>query len=116
MERSELPGAGTGARHLPFADLAVRAEMRRRGEQVDGGGCHGGVPSNPRSLHARRRPAVGHTKQHLTLRLPAPGDLADLAATVEEALRAYARQRTVLKKQWGPVNWHWTHSAPLHRL
>nr|WP_024126841.1 hypothetical protein [Streptomyces sp. F2]AHE39605.1 Putative LigA [Streptomyces sp. F2] len=59
---------------------------------------------------------LAHTKQHLILRVPAPDDLTDLAATVEEALRAYARQRTALKKQWGPVNWHWQHSAPLHRI
>ncbi|NEC69092.1 hypothetical protein [Streptomyces sp. SID9727] len=59
---------------------------------------------------------LAHTKQHLILRVPAPDDLTDLPATVEEALRAYARQRTALKKRWGPVNWHWTHSAPLHRL
>ncbi|GGT30285.1 MULTISPECIES: hypothetical protein [Streptomyces] len=59
---------------------------------------------------------LAHTKQHLILRVPAPDDLTDLAATVEETLRAYARQRTALKKQWGPVNWHWQHSAPLHRI
>ncbi|MFF5705202.1 hypothetical protein ACFY7H_22270 [Streptomyces sp. NPDC012794] len=59
---------------------------------------------------------LAHTKQHLILRVPAPDDLTDLAATVGEALRAYARQRTTLKKQWSPVNWHWTHSAPLHRI
>ncbi|MFG2751775.1 hypothetical protein [Streptomyces xanthophaeus] len=58
-----------------------------------------------------------HTKQHLILRVPAPDDLTDLAGAVEEALRAYARQRTALKKQWSPVNWHWTQtSAPSHRL
>ncbi|MEU0022114.1 hypothetical protein AB0C59_06780 [Streptomyces sp. NPDC048664] len=59
---------------------------------------------------------LAHTKQHLILRVPAPDDLTDLAATVEAALRAYGRQRTALKKQWGPVNWHWQHSAPLHRI
>ncbi|MFE7778747.1 hypothetical protein ACFU5O_33710 [Streptomyces sp. NPDC057445] len=49
--------------------------------------------------------------------MPAPDDLTGLAAAVEEALRAYARQRTALKKQWTPVNWHWTKtSAPVHRL
>ncbi|MFD7096981.1 hypothetical protein [Streptomyces xanthophaeus] len=58
-----------------------------------------------------------HTNQHLILRVPAPDDLTDLAGAVEEALRAYARQRTALKKQWSPVNWHWTQtSAPSHRL
>ncbi|MBT2511454.1 hypothetical protein J7I98_37780 [Streptomyces sp. ISL-98] len=58
-----------------------------------------------------------HSKQHLILRVPVPDDLTGLAAAVEEALRAYARQRTVLKRQWAPVNWHWTQtSAPVHRL
>ncbi|MER7466429.1 hypothetical protein [Streptomyces sp. NPDC097981] len=58
-----------------------------------------------------------HTKQHLILRVPAPDDLTVLAAAVEEALRAYARQRTALKKEWEPVNWHWTlTSAPVYRL
>lgn len=58
-----------------------------------------------------------HNKQHLVLRVPAPDDLTGLAAAVEEALRAYARRRTALKKQWGPVNWHWIHtSAPVHRI
>ncbi|WP_371128136.1 IS3 family transposase [Streptomyces sp. 2131.1] len=40
--------------------------------------------------------------------------------TVERLMRehglAYARQCTALKKKWSPVNWHWTHPAPLHRL
>ncbi|RSS64879.1 hypothetical protein EF912_01175 [Streptomyces sp. WAC07061] len=57
-----------------------------------------------------------HAKQHLVLRVPTPDDLTALGDTVEEALRTYARQRTALKKQWGPVNWHWTHSTPLHRI
>ncbi|MET7330757.1 hypothetical protein [Nonomuraea sp. NPDC005650] len=58
-----------------------------------------------------------HNKQHLVLRVPAPDDLTGLAASVEEALHGYARQRTVLKKQWAPVNWHWTQrDVPLHRL
>ncbi|NWF27427.1 hypothetical protein HW130_14320 [Streptomyces sp. PKU-EA00015] len=58
-----------------------------------------------------------HNKQHLILRVPAPDDLTGLAAAVEEALRMYARQRTALKKQWAPVNWHWTQrSAPVHRV
>ncbi|MEU9036318.1 hypothetical protein AB0D45_15630 [Streptomyces sp. NPDC048352] len=58
-----------------------------------------------------------HTKQHLILRVPAPDDLTALADAVEDALRAYARRRTALKKQWEPVNWHWTQStAPLHRI
>ncbi|MCX5192407.1 hypothetical protein OOK31_00640 [Streptomyces sp. NBC_00249] len=58
-----------------------------------------------------------HTKQHLILRVPAPEDLGELPAAVEEALHAYGRQRAALKKEWGPVNWHWTQtSAPVHRL
>ncbi len=58
-----------------------------------------------------------HTKQHLILRVPAPDDLTGLAAAVEEALRSYTRQRTALKRQWEPVNWHWTQtSAPVHRI
>ncbi|MFI2372102.1 hypothetical protein [Streptomyces sp. NPDC018833] len=49
--------------------------------------------------------------------MPVPDDLTGLGAGVEEALRAYARQRTALKMQWGPVNWHWTDtSAPVHDL
>ncbi|MBO0913282.1 hypothetical protein [Streptomyces laculatispora] len=29
----------------------------------------------------------------------------------------YAKERTALKKQWQPVNWHWADgAAPLHRL
>ncbi|MFE2125354.1 hypothetical protein [Streptomyces amritsarensis] len=59
---------------------------------------------------------LAHTKQHLILRVPAPDDLTALAATVEEALREYGRRRTALKKQWSPVNWHWTHDGPLHRI
>ncbi|TDD14104.1 hypothetical protein [Nonomuraea diastatica] len=58
-----------------------------------------------------------HNKQHLILRVPAPDDLTELAAAAEEALHGYTRQRTVLKKQWAPVNWHWTQTdALLHRL
>ncbi|MGW1052652.1 hypothetical protein [Streptomyces sp. NPDC002521] len=58
-----------------------------------------------------------HNKQHLILRVPVPEDLTELPSAVEEALRGYARQRTALKKQWAPVNWHWTEaSAPVHRL
>lgn len=58
-----------------------------------------------------------HRKQHLVLRVPVPDDLSGLAAAVENALRAYARQRTALKKAWAPVNWHWVDtSAPVHRL
>ncbi|MFE9169428.1 hypothetical protein ACFYNZ_07855 [Streptomyces kebangsaanensis] len=58
-----------------------------------------------------------HRKQHLVLRVPAPDDLSDLPTVMEEALRNYARQRTALKKKWGPVNWHWVDaSAPVHRL
>ncbi|WP_405386597.1 hypothetical protein OG596_02665 [Streptomyces sp. NBC_01102] len=46
--------------------------------------------------------------------MPAPDDLTGLASAVEEALRTYARQRTALKKQWAPVNRHWTQtSAPV---
>ncbi|MDT0448069.1 hypothetical protein [Streptomyces hesseae] len=52
-----------------------------------------------------------HRKQHLILRIPTRGDLDGLTATVETALRAYARERAALKKQWGPVNWHWVQSA-----
>ncbi|WEB44792.1 hypothetical protein MOV08_39615 [Streptomyces yunnanensis] len=57
-----------------------------------------------------------HNKQHLILRISVPADLTDLAATVEAALRTYARQRTALKKQETPVNWHWTRTAVLHHL
>ncbi len=58
-----------------------------------------------------------HNKQHLILRVPVPDDLTDLAPAVEEALRTYAKQRTALKKQWSPVNWHWVHpSAQDHHL
>ncbi|MFE9248402.1 hypothetical protein [Streptomyces sp. NPDC007088] len=57
-----------------------------------------------------------HRKQHLVLRVPVPEDLGALAPAVEAALRAYTRQRTALKKRYAPVNWHWTHTAPVHRL
>ncbi|MET9686076.1 transposase [Streptomyces coeruleorubidus] len=48
VERGDLPGAGAAVRHLPFdgSDVAVGVEMQRRGEQVDGGGRHDGVPSS----------------------------------------------------------------------
>lgn len=58
-----------------------------------------------------------HNKQHTILRVPVPDTLTGLGAAVEEALRTYSRQRTVLKKQWEPVNWHWTQTSALfHRL
>ncbi|MEU5425339.1 hypothetical protein AB0H73_06995 [Streptomyces olivoreticuli] len=57
-----------------------------------------------------------HNKQHLILRVPAPDDLTDLAPAVEQALRTYAKQRTALKKQWSPVNWHWVHTSAVHHL
>lgn len=58
-----------------------------------------------------------HGKQHLVLSVPVPDELGDLPAAVEDALRAYARQRTALKKQWAPTDWHWVASdLPVHRL
>ncbi|MFI9531818.1 hypothetical protein ACIG56_01125 [Nocardia fusca] len=58
-----------------------------------------------------------HNKQHLVLRVPAPEDLDDLGNAVENALRAFAKERTALKKQWGPVNWHWVDpNTPVHHL
>ncbi|MEU2514521.1 hypothetical protein [Streptomyces syringium] len=57
-----------------------------------------------------------HNKQHLILRVPAPDVLTDLGPAVEQALRTYAKQRTALKKQWSPVNWHWTHTSVVHHL
>jgi hypothetical protein len=58
-----------------------------------------------------------HRTQHLMLRIPCPASLGDLDQAVEDALRSYAKERTVLKRQWHPVNWHWIDStAPLHRL
>ncbi|MEW2414477.1 hypothetical protein AB0953_12235 [Streptomyces sp. NPDC046866] len=58
-----------------------------------------------------------HQKQHLVLRVPVPDDLGELGASVEQALGAYARQRTALKKRWAPQNWHWTDpSTPVHHL
>lgn len=52
-----------------------------------------------------------HRKQHLILRIPTRGNLDGLAETVETALRAYGRERTALKKQWRPVNWHWVQAT-----
>lgn len=58
-----------------------------------------------------------HRTQHLLLRIACPDALGDLGQAVEDALRSYARERTALKRQWQPVNWHWVDStAPLHRL
>lgn len=58
-----------------------------------------------------------HRTQHLLLRIPCPASLGDLGPVVEEALRSYAKERTVLKKRWPPVNWHWVDgTAPLHHL
>ncbi|KUM94291.1 hypothetical protein AQI95_43595 [Streptomyces yokosukanensis] len=58
-----------------------------------------------------------HRTQHLMLRIPCPTALGDLGQVVENALRAYAKERTALKKQSQPVNWHWLNgTAPLHRL
>ncbi|MGK5693484.1 hypothetical protein ACSNOJ_11410 [Streptomyces sp. URMC 128] len=58
-----------------------------------------------------------HRTQHLMLRIPCPASLGDLGQAVEDALRSYAKERTFLKRQWRPVNWHWIDStAPLHRL
>ncbi|MDK1476089.1 hypothetical protein QNO07_22150 [Streptomyces sp. 549] len=57
-----------------------------------------------------------HRKQHLVLCIPAPDDLGDLASSVEQALRTFARQRTALKGEWSPVNWHWTHTSAARHL
>ncbi|MFC7844281.1 hypothetical protein [Streptomyces sp. NPDC057382] len=58
-----------------------------------------------------------HRTQHLLLRIPCPASLGDLGQAVEDALRSYAKERTVLKRWRQPVNRHWTDStAPLHRL
>ncbi|MER5302878.1 hypothetical protein ABT039_25935 [Streptomyces lasiicapitis] len=58
-----------------------------------------------------------HRTQHLMLRIPCPAVLGDLSQVMEDALRSYAKERTALKKQWQPVNWHWVNgAAPLHRL
>lgn len=58
-----------------------------------------------------------HRTQHLMLRIPCPTSLGDLGQAVEVALRSHAKERALLKRQWQPVNWHWTDSTvPLHRL
>lgn len=58
-----------------------------------------------------------HRSQHLMLRIPCPASLGDLGRVVEAALRAYAKERTALKKLWQPVNWHWVDgAAPVHRV
>ncbi|MDI3405565.1 hypothetical protein [Streptomyces cavernicola] len=58
-----------------------------------------------------------HRTQHLLLRIPRPDSLGDLGQAAEDALRAYAKERTALKKQWSPASWHWTDdTAPVHRL
>ncbi|MFB6525007.1 hypothetical protein [Streptomyces sp. NPDC056399] len=54
---------------------------------------------------------LAHRKQHLLLRVPVPQDLDDLATAVEDALKGYGRERTALKKQYGPVNWLWSDGA-----
>ena len=58
-----------------------------------------------------------HAKQGLVLRVPTPDDLDDLGATLEQALRAFARDRTALKKLWSPTAWHWVQpDATVHEL
>ncbi|MGW2786413.1 hypothetical protein ACWC3X_35130 [Streptomyces populi] len=58
-----------------------------------------------------------HRTQHLMLRIPRPTSLGDLGTVVDDALRSYTKERTALKRQWNPVNWHWSDSTtPLHRL
>ncbi|MGP3777177.1 hypothetical protein ACTWJ8_40715 (plasmid) [Streptomyces sp. SDT5-1] len=58
-----------------------------------------------------------HRTQHLLLRIPCPDTLDHVGHAVENALRAYAKERTDLKKQWKPVTWHWVdNTAPVHRL
>ncbi|GAA1426896.1 hypothetical protein GCM10009601_36970 [Streptomyces thermospinosisporus] len=60
---------------------------------------------------------LAHRTQHLLLRVPSPTSLDDLGHTVQQSLRAYTKERTALKKQWQPVNWHWVdNAAPVHRL
>ncbi|MFG3530134.1 hypothetical protein ACGF8B_25835 [Streptomyces sp. NPDC047917] len=54
---------------------------------------------------------LAHRKQHLLLRVPVPQDLDDLAVAVETALKGYGRERTMLKRQYGPVNWLWSDDA-----
>ncbi|MFD3538474.1 hypothetical protein ACFWUQ_03115 [Streptomyces sp. NPDC058662] len=54
---------------------------------------------------------LAHRKQHLLLRVPVPQDLDDLGPAVETALKGYGRERTVLKKQYEPVNWLWSDRA-----
>ncbi|QFG24555.1 hypothetical protein [Actinomadura sp. WMMB 499] len=58
-----------------------------------------------------------HARQHLILRVPVPEDLAGLGTSVEAALAAYRKERTALKKQWAPIEWHWVQDgAQVHRL
>ncbi|MGN9846785.1 hypothetical protein ACTMTI_52670 [Nonomuraea sp. H19] len=58
-----------------------------------------------------------HRTQNLLLRIPCPASLGDLGQVAEEAVRSYAKERTTLKKQWQPTNWHWVDStASVHRL
>lgn len=54
---------------------------------------------------------LAHRKQHLLLRVQVPQDLDDLAVAVEDALKAYGRERTALKRQYAPVNWLWSDST-----
>ncbi|MFF4084423.1 hypothetical protein ACFYZN_34275 [Streptomyces sp. NPDC001777] len=57
-----------------------------------------------------------HRAQHLMLRIECPASLDNLDRVVENALRSCTEERTVLKKQWQPVNWHWVDgTAPPHR-
>ncbi|WP_459545853.1 hypothetical protein [Nocardia sp. X0981] len=50
-------------------------------------------------------------KQHLMVRVPVPeqGVGEGLAAALEGALAAFAKQRAAMKKQWPQVAWHWTY-------
>ncbi|MFF9481549.1 hypothetical protein [Streptomyces sp. NPDC014733] len=58
-----------------------------------------------------------HRKQHLLLRVPVPADLGDLESAVRAALKSYGPGRNALKRQYAPVNWHWSaHSARVHRF
>lgn len=60
---------------------------------------------------------LAHRKQHVLLRVPCPDSLDDLGRVVEDALRAYGKERTALKKQWQPTGWNWVdRTAPVHRL
>ncbi|MFI6521320.1 hypothetical protein ACIBF1_37600 [Spirillospora sp. NPDC050679] len=57
-----------------------------------------------------------HEKQNLLLTVPLPDDPDDLPVAAADALAAFRRGRTRLKKVHGPENYRWTADVPLTLL